>query len=396
MKTQPLSEKVKTWLRAHMNPPLGVVIALCVLPTVLIALFYILRFNRNAMDWTALYISRPIRGVLSMLSSVYPVALMEIFCTAAGVFVIYYIIRSIISCLHRRKKWQILRKRGLALLVAVCYVFAAWCWLWSSGYYATRFAEKNGLVRQSITAENLITVTQMFVDGANELSVELERDEDGSLIFNRREMFAESRNVYKNISEDFDSLKSTVYAPKPMYLYSWLMSITGYAGMYFALTGESMVNIQLHPAFMPQTVAHEHAHQLGVFAEDEANFISIAACVKSDYPLLKYSGYLVGSNYLLGALASVDFDEYSRLYSSLTDEIHFDRAQNSEMWARAATSNLGIDFVDNMLTSVMETANTTVNTVYDDYLKSHEQPSGLMSYGACVDLLTQYFSRPAD
>lgn len=392
---QPITEKAKEWFDAHRRVPRGVVIAICVLPVVVVALFYILRPMRDVMDWVAVYLTLPIRRFLGMLSSIYPPALMEILCTVAGIFLIYYIVKAIRDSSRRRAKWKMLGKRALWLLVAFCYVYGAFCWLWSAGYHTTGFAEKNGFANAGTTSEDLAAVTQMFADGANRLSVYLERDEDGNLIFDRREMLAQSRGVYINASERFPSLGGPVYAPKPMYLYSWLMTATRYAGIYFALTGEAMFNTQEHPAYMPATVAHEIAHQLGVFAEDEANFVSIMACVTSGYPVFEYAGYLKGLSYLSNALAGADLDEWSRIMNSLTDEVRLDRDQNARFWANAGMSDLGIDFLDTIITNINNTANDVVDFVYDDYLKSQNQELGLQTYGACVDLLVEHFAPQA-
>jgi len=327
---------------------------------------------------------------------------MEIVCTAAVIFLIYYIIKSIIDTSRRREKWKLLGKRLLPILVIACYIWGLFCWLWNSGYHSTGFAENNNFSNDGIAFEDLVVVTQFFAEKANELSELVERDEDGRYIANRRTMFAESLHIYRNISQEFPSLTGRLYSPKPM-LYSWLMSITGYSGMYFALTGESMINTHPPGTYMPATVAHEHAHQLGVFAEEEANFVGILACITSDNTTFQYAGYLSGLNYLLNALMFSDYpfsssisEEWVDITGSLSANVIFDRYETSYFWATRTTVNTGIDFLDNFLTSVAETTNDAVNSMYDNFLKSHNQELGIKSYGACVDLLVEYFTERAD
>ncbi|MCL2628673.1 MAG: DUF3810 domain-containing protein [Oscillospiraceae bacterium] len=343
------------------------------------------------MDWVVTYISGPIRNFYGLLSSIYPFALMEVLLTAGGIFLIYYIIKSIRDTSRRRGRWKLLGKKLLPILVIACYLWGAFCWLWNSGYHGASFAEKNGLVSYGVETSDLIAVTEFFAENINELSLLMERDEDGYIIFDRREVFAASRDVYKNISEDFPSLGGTLYPPKPM-LYSWLMSVTGYSGMYFALTGEAMINTDPPGVYIPVTVAHEHAHQLGVFAEDEANFVGILACVTSDNLAFEYAGYMSGYNYLSNALYMADYDAWLRIWNELTDEVKLDRAQTSDFWASTNISNTRIEFLDNILSALMRTTRSTVNTVYDEFLKSNDQELGIMSYGACVDLLVLYFN----
>jgi len=159
-----------------------------------------------------------------------------------------------------------------------------------------------------------------------------------------------------------------------------------------------MINTQPPVTFMPATVAHEHAHQLGVFAEDEANFVGILASVKSENPVFMYAGYMSGLSYLLNALSWPDNwfssgpgEEWFIVSDSLSENVLRDREENFMFWSTRTTSNTGVNFIDNILTTVAETTSDAVNTIYDGFLKSQNQELGIRSYGACVDLLVEYF-----
>jgi len=395
------SERIKNWFREHIRIPLGVTISVCVFPVILIGLFYALRSSREVMDWTVTYVSAPIRSFFGLLSSIYPFAVMEVICTIAGVFLIYYIIKAFRDSWRRREKWKILGKRLLPVLVVACYIWGLICWLWNTGYHATGFAQRYGFSSDGVNRDDLVVVTQMFADRANELSELVERDENGSVLLSRRDVFADSIYIYNNIATEFPSLKGRLYTPKPM-LYSWLMSITGYGGMYFPLTGESMINTQIPIYGMPALVAHEHSHQLGVFAEDEANFVGILASIKSENLFFEYSGYMKGLNHLLNALM-FDYgnpdggpsEEWFEIISGLSEHVVNDRQESSLFWATRTISNTGVGFLDRFLTTVAETTNDAVNTFYDGFLRSQNQELGIRSYGACVDLLVEYFTASA-
>ena len=143
---------------------------------------------------------------------------------------------------------------------------------------------------------------------------------------------------------------------------------------------------------MPATVAHEHAHQLGVFAEDEANFVGIVACITSGNVVFEYAGYLSGLIYLMRALASVDFEAWLEIGDSLSEEVLIDWQDNSDFWQSQRTVNTGIGFLDNVLTTVTVTVSDAVDTIYDGFLRSQNQELGIRSYGACVDMLVEYFA----
>ena len=384
------TNSAKKWFQ-RIKIPRGVIIAVCVLPAVITALFYALSPLRGVMDWTALHISAPMRGFFGALSAIYPFSMMEIFGTALGIWLIYYLVKTIMVTVRRRGKWKILGVRLLPVGVAALYLWGMFCWLWNSGYHAPGFAERNGFSSGGVSAQSLVEVTSLFAEKANELSQLVERDEDGKYIGNRREMFAASLDIYENAAAEFPALEGRLYRPKPM-MYSWVMSRTGYSGMYFALTGESNINTYVPLSIMPYVVAHEHAHQLGIFAEDEASFVGILACVTSGDIVFEYAGYLTGLMNLLNALSRDNAEAWREIADTLTDEVSKDWHEYYEFWQSQKRFETGIDFLDDILTTVTVSVSDAVDAVYDGYLKSHKQELGIKSYGACVDLLVEYFT----
>jgi len=379
------------WKLPAIKLPRGVIIAICVLPAVLTGLYYALRPVSSTMDWVSTRISAPIRGFLGMLSSIYPFSLTEILITVAVIWLIFYIIKTIAVTVRRRGKLKILSKRLLPVIVAALYIWGLFCWLWNSGYHAPGFAVKNGFSGSGVTLRDLTAVTALFAEKANELAPLVPRDEDSRYVADRRELFALSTGVYRNIAYTFPALGGKLYAPKSM-MFSWLMSRTGYTGMYFALTGESNINTRMPAPLMPATVAHEFSHQLGVFAEDEANFAGIAACVTSGITVFEYSGYLQGLMYLLPALSVDDPEAWFQISACLCNEVRMDWQEHSDYWESQKKVETGVAFLDNILTSITVGVSDAVDTVYDGFLKAQKQELGLKSYGACVDLIVEYFS----
>ena len=384
--------------------PLGVIIAICALPAVLTILFYILRPSESAMHWVTMYISAPIRGFLAMITSIYPFSVTEILITIAIIWVFYYIIKTISIVRSKRHKLKVFSKRLLLFFTLALYIWTSFCWLWISGYHAPGFADRYNFKREGVAVEDLITITRHFADRANELAPLIQRDSSGSFSESRREIYALSTGIYQNIAKEFPSLDGRLFRPKPM-LFSWLMSRTGYAGVYFALTGEANINNMVHGAFLPGIIAHEHSHHLGVFSEDEANFVAILACIKSDNIVFQYSGYLHGLGHFLRALYEAESfallesperaqeirDAREEIMESLIFEVRLDRWENSEFWRSQRTVDTGIGFIDTALTAVNNVVRDTVDSVYDGFLRAQRQELGLRSYGACVDLLVEYF-----
>ena len=127
-------------------------------------------------------------------------------------------------------------------------------------------------------------------------------------------------------------------------------------------------------AFLPATVCHELAHQRGVTAEEECNFIGILAAVRSEDAGYRYSGWLTGFGYLSNALYSADREAWQTIRDALPDTVVADLRADNAYWAqfRGVVSKVS-------------------DTVYDGFLKSNGDMDGSKSYGVVTDLLVAYF-----
>ena len=402
MNTRPKRE------RQPYHLPRAAAIAVYALPAAITVLFYVLHSRASVMDWVSTHVSAPARGVLGLFSSVFPFSLMEILIAAAVIWAACYIVRTITvaarrgdfsgrrgssrsrNVSRRHEKLAFVSRRLLTVIIVALYIWSLFCWLWNSGYHAPGFAAKYGFAGGGVSRADLTATAWIFAAKANELAPLVARDEDGGYIGDRRDFFSASTSVFDGLTSEFPSLGGRLYKPKPM-LFSWLMSRTGYTGIYFALTGESNINTSAPLFLMPATVAHELAHQRGVFAEDEANFAGIAACVTSGNMVYEYAGSLMGLMYLLNALATEDIDAWAEIGSELCAEVNRDWQDNYEYWEAQKKVETGVGIIDSVLTAVTEKVSDTVDSVYDGYLKSQNQELGLRSYGACVDLLVEFF-----
>ena len=116
--------------------------------------------------------------------------------------------------------------------------------------------------------------------------------------------------------------------------------------------------------------SHELAHERGLAREDEANYAAAVACRMHPFPEFRYSGALLSSSYVQGALARVDRPAALTLEAKRGPGVRRDLRALAE-WSRRYRSRL---------TEVS-------NRVNDTYLRSQGQELGVRSYGATVDLL---------
>ena len=95
----------------------------------------------------------------------------------------------------------------------------------------------------------------------------------------------------QSMGEEYERLKGYYPEPKEIY-FSDLLSQTYMKGYYFPFSMEANYNETMYVANKPNTICHEFAHLKGFIQEDEANLIGYLACVSSEDPMFRYSGYL--------------------------------------------------------------------------------------------------------
>ena len=346
-------------------------------PAALITLFYIYKDSSSIANWVETFIAVPYREAVAKATSFGPFqyfSLAEILLTVLILWALIFFIRTLVIVIRGPQRAVAFFSRILVLVIVAAYLFSAYSWLWDAGYRSESLAERTGLQSEGVTVEQLEEVTRLFAEKANELADQVSRDADGHFNEERNYYFALSKGVYANITDEIPALDGEYHTPKAM-IYSKLMSLTGFTGVYIAITGEANINVDAPGCLVPFTIAHEMAHQRGVHSEEEANFSAIAACITSNITVYEYSGYLGGLIYLSNALSSADPEAAQEILATLNDNVRTDWADNNAYWTRHETA-----------------ATEAVSAVYDSYLKYNGEELGISSYGACVDLLVTWIN----
>ena len=177
----------------------------------------------------------------------------------------------------------------------------------------------------------------------------------------------------KDLGTAYPQLSGYYPYPKPL-MNPRLLSIQQLCGIYSPFTIEANYNREMPYYNIPHTICHELSHLKGFMREDEANFIGYLACIGSDSPDFRYSGYLTGWVYAGNALAKADLEAYYGLYGRLAPEAARDLAWNNQFWDR--------------FDGKVAEASTQLN---DRYLKANNQEDGVRSYGRMVDLMLAYY-----
>ncbi len=346
---------------------------LTLLGLVLIAGYFLLRGSTNALAWIYRHFTAPLHSILSRACGLVRFSVAEVLIYAAVVIAVVYLVTAIVLLIRRRKILVGIYRIIVTALMAFCLIYGGFCLLWGVYYAVADFEEESGIQRSLVSTEQLETVTRYFAEKANYYGEMVERDEDGLFAEPLDSIFDKSADLYEDVVEEFQCLDGANLRCKPFH-FSKLMSYIQFTGFFFPFTAEANINIDSPACLIPSTIAHELAHQRGVAAEDEANFVAVLASMENGDPVYCYSASLLAYIHLGNALNKADYDAWSEVYGSLSDGVIADLKNNNAYWAQYKTP-----------------VSTVSDAVYTGFLQSYGQTEGLKTYGACVDLLIAYY-----
>lgn len=362
---------------------LAAIFALCpvrhillLLSGALVLLHVCLRGNCALMRRLADGPAAAVRRFLAQLTAEVPFSVAELLIALAAIGTMVYIICSIAAMIRRKNRKNALKQIYIifiTLTAGVMAVYAAFCLLWGVIFYGDDFIRKSGLKNDKISTEQLETVTEYFAQLANDYAPLVPRDESGACRSDRQAILRRSDEVFRATEQRIPCLAGPDIRAKGVF-FSRVMSYIDFTGFFFPITGEANVNMDFPEALFAFTVAHELSHQRGVGKEQEANFVAVMACLDYGDAEYCYSACLMAYIYLGNALYKADNAAWQQVYSTLSLEVRADLKANNEYWARFDTP-----------------VQTISNTVYEGFLQSYDQQLGLKSYGACVDLLVNYY-----
>ena len=313
-----------------------------------------------------------IANILSAITGSLPFSLAELMLLSFVVFVLWYILKTILDLYKsKNKKLKILKNFLLNILAAGGLIYFSFQLLWGFNYQRLTLDKIFQLPVRKSSSNELYELCQRLIKTSNILRERIDEDQFGvmELPYDRNHILKTAQLGYDKASLQYAKLKGNYGTPKGLLL-STPMCYTGITGFYFPFTNEANVNMAEPVSFLPFTTAHEMAHQRGFAKEDEANFIAYIACINHPDINFKYSGTLSALSYSLNALGRSDNDAYKILFSTCSNGVINDLRYNQEFWKKYS--------------GPIEKVQDKIN---DTYLKSQSQKSGTKSYGAMVDLL---------
>ena len=300
--------------------------------------------------------------VLSFFSRWTPFSLFDWMIIAA----IVVLLGSIVKMCKRRLSLR----RWSNLLVLSIFWIVIWFYLsWGIAYFRYDFYERFGVEQPTEDRDFFEMFVENYIFLLNKAYME------APIFFDTKEVDAEIEYLYEKHRELLQLPHRSGWRRTKITLLEPLMTRMGVAGYFAPFFNEIHVNNFSLPISYPYTLAHEKAHQFGIASEAECNLFATVICTASEHPLVRYSGYLQTTSYLLGNLRKISPERYREISEKIDPRIIADYRAIREHWQQGVNPTL----------SAMQ------EKVYDTYLKTNRQQSGVLSYSEMTGLLVAFF-----
>ncbi len=322
------------------------------------------------------YIYLPVANAVGWLLSLVPFSVLEILVLTGLAALLFYLVWSVVQICKNRAAWKNrLYRLGLNLLGGASVLYLGFVLFMGLNYYRDSITVHMDLSVQKSSKEELYDLCELLVADCNFFRAQLKEDERGIVQLQDQDFYAVAKGAkeaYSALEQEVSVLKMAQVRNKPL-LTSKLFSMVLTTGIYIPF--ESGINVDAPANSLPSTMCHELTHFRGFMKEDEANFLSYLACKKSARADFRYSGSLMAFQYAFNALYEEDL-ELARKIAKLCDESVLRDIQAED------------DYWNQYRNTVISNAS---NEIYEGYLQSNDQQSGLKSYGEMIDLLLAYY-----
>ena len=256
-------------------------------------------------------------------------------------------------------------------------------------YHCSSFSEMYmpGSEREYKVRE-LALVRDHVVRQCNELAEQMERDENGYIVY-RGDMERLAVAQMERLGEEYPLFDG--YYPDPKALtFSGFFSQQYIMGYYFPFSMEANYNDVMHILNFPSTMCHELAHLRGYIYEDEANFIGYLACVESEDVFFQYAGYLSVLVYLNNDLYKAWKEERAAYEEAAA--IVCPVAVNAQVWEdNIFVTEEEWERINGKALIDTEIVDKAADVFIDANLKVNGVADGKISYSRVVRLLLQYY-----
>jgi hypothetical protein len=275
------------------------------------------------------------------------------------------------------KKDNTRRKNLKNIFQFVATLYILFQFQWGLNYHRIPLNEKL-LIKNKYELSSLIKVTELFVEKTNNVHKKISKSDTLPVVLDykiNKELFLESLESVKRLNENINDNNNGPTNSIKKSLFSTPLSYMGFSGYINPLTLEAQINTNTPKLYLPTTICHEIAHQIGYSAEDEANFIGIMAAIQSKNKFISYSGNVQALRYLLNDIYIIDKLKFDALIIEINKGVIKD-----------------IDLANSQLKKYKNPFEPYFKDFYGMFLKANNQKQGIRSYNMVVNLLVNYYS----
>ena len=324
-------------------------------------------------DFFNKHISPIFRATLAHLTSWIPFSFAEYLLLLIPIIIF---VLAMIGIKHYATSWRNVGVFCLIILSLLSYIFSTFTLGFVPAYRGSTLDVKMGLDKQEVSAEELYFTALILSEQINEEIDEIifAGNDLSVMPYSYAEMNDKLMEAYDKACDKYDFIQRLNSKIKRVML-SEPMTYTHISGVYTFFTGEANLNVNYPDFCLPNTAAHEFAHQRGIAREDEANFVAFLVCSESDDAYLRYSAYLNLYEHVMDALYTANKDYCIAAYRELPAQTLKELAAFS-------------DFFDKYRDNVASDVSGAVNNAF---IQSNGDQSGSKSYGMVVDLAVAYY-----
>lgn len=237
----------------------------------------------------------------------------------------------LIFCLYKILYKKSRKRYLLKILIIINIFYFVYQLFWGLLYFQTPIIEK--LPKKELSDDKIKLITLHYIDLCNKNRKQLHENEKG--VFTIKDIETTKNTVLQNqlkIPKIFYNKKYIGINNFKPSISGKLNSYTGILGYYNPFTSEAQYNPYIPSSYIPFTLAHESAHQLGFAREQEANFIAYLICKNSNNPELQYSANLYVVKTLLNTQLETDPEFAEKAKILLSDAVNRDLENNKKFY----------------------------------------------------------------
>ena len=320
---------------------------------------------------------------LSTLTGWVPTSLAEWVELGAGIVVVAWLVAAVVRLRRASERAeQLLRLVGEAWAAVAVSLWLFYV-TWGLAYSRPRIEKRLGWTEDfELEVDELSSLAEALVRHVNDLYL-LQHDTDDTGVMTGVPLDGAAIDAAVDIgwqrlvvAEGLHPSVARSRGPTKPLISSGLFTLMGIGGFYFPYTGEANINTWAPAWQQPHTRAHEMAHQRLFASENEANFLGFLACIHSDDPLVRYSGWLFAQRQVLRSLLKLHQPTGKRHLLDRLPGVQTDVNLAHAFWTR----------YDGELSDL----STQVN---DLYLKANNVEGGVKSYGLSLRLMVRWARR---